>query len=219
MRRIAVLTLAVALVAAACGDDDAATGDTTAATSAPASTGAPASTAAPASTEATTASTSAPTTSTAVTTTTTEAAGNPLLEAALQFAGAYVGAWNNTTFGSTGAIETTIEVDEAAETATVTMDLGGFVFGGADPDPIVTVMDLTTEPPYETTNGLLGDASIDFALDGMLTLTAPAVPGLGGSTLIVEGLPDPVGFEMTYRIENPDGSIFAEGTADMAPNG
>lgn len=217
MKRLAALTLAVALVAVACGDDDAGTDDTTAATSATASTAASASTAAPASTEATTASTSAPTT--AATIPTTEAAGNPLLDTALEFAGGYLGAWNNTTFGSTGAIETTIEVDEAAETATVTMDLGGFVFGGADPDPIVTVMDLTTEPPYETTNNLLGDASVDFALDGMLTLTAPAVPGLGGLTLIVEGLPDPAGFEMTYRIENPDGSVFAEGTADMAPIG
>ncbi len=212
MRRLAALALAVALVAVACGDDDAGSGTTEVAVGAPTST--------TATTAMTATSTTAPaTTTTAVSATTTEVMSNPLLEAASAFAGDYAGQWNNTTFGSTGAVVTTIEVDEEAETATVTMDLGGFVFGGDDPDPIVTVMDLTMEPPYETTNQLLGDATVEFAVDGTLTLTAPAVPGLDGLTLIVEGVPDPAGFAMTYRIDRSDGSVFAEGIMDMAPIG
>lgn len=210
MRRLAVLVLSLALVAAACGDDDGGSVDTEATTPVATATTASAATTAPT-------ATSAPATTTTAAPTTTVAPGNPLVALAAAFAGDYTGAWNNTTFGSTGPIETSIVVDEVAETVTVTSDLGGFVFGGPDPDPTVTVIDLSAEPPYETSSELMGDSTFEISEEGMLTFTAPAVPGLGGLTFVMEGIPDPAGFPMTYRIENPDGSIFAEGTVDMAP--
>ncbi|MEE8375775.1 MAG: hypothetical protein V3S26_05605 [Acidimicrobiia bacterium] len=195
-RSIAVVLVAVALIIGACGDDDSSTTDET--------TG---------STEAEAKSTVTASTAAAETSTTTEAAGNPLVDAAVRYHGAYLGQWNNTTFGSQGSLELDIEVDAEAQFVIITLDL--FVLGGPDPDPIVIELDLTTEPPYENSDELFGDSTVDFADDGAMTLTAGAVPVLGGLAMIVEGNPDP--FSMTYTILNADGTVFADGIIDVAP--
>ncbi|MEE8376022.1 MAG: hypothetical protein V3S26_06870, partial [Acidimicrobiia bacterium] len=197
-RSIAVVLVAVALIIGACGDDDSSTTDeTTGSTEAEAKSTVTASTAAAATS----------------TTTTTVAAGNPLVDAAVRYEGRYLGQWNNTTFGSQGSLELDIEVDAEAQFVIITLDL--FVLGGPDPDPIVIELDLTTEPPYENSDELFGDSTVDFTNDGAMTLTAPAVPVLGGLAMIVEGNPDP--FSMTYMILNADGTVFADGIIDVAP--
>ena len=82
MRKIATLTVVLALAAAACGDDD---------------------------TTSTTASGTTAATSTSIATTTTVAATTTVdataarVTAAMEYAGTYSGEWNNTTFGSSGA--------------------------------------------------------------------------------------------------------------------
>ena len=195
-RSIAVVLVAVALIIGACGDDDSSTTDET--------TG---------STEAEAKSTVTASTAAAATSTTTEAAGNPLVDAAVRYDGRYLGQWNNTTFGSQGSLELDIDVDAEAQFVIITLDL--FVLGGPDPDPIVIELDLTTEPPYENSDELFGDSTVDFADDGAMTLTAGAVPVLGGLAMIVEGNPDP--FSMTYTILNADGTVFADGIIDVAP--
>ena len=201
MRRIAPLALVVALIAAGCGDDDATDSDTSTSSTA----------AATSSTVAATSSTAASsTTQPAATTeaTTTTAAGNPALDAALAREGSYEGQWNNTTFGSSGAISITIDVDEAAQFAVITLDLGGNVFGAADPDPVVHELDLVSTPDtVDQSDELFGDATATMDLDGHFVLVAPMVPGLGGLMITIEGDFTPTGFSGTYVITD-----LADGT-------
>lgn len=211
MRRCAALLFALVLVAAACGDDDDA-GSTTL----PQPTTA---TLAPPTTEAATSSTAASTTTTAAAPVTTRQESDALSEAALAFAGGWVGQWNNTTFGSTGSVDAFFDVFVDDELAVITLDLGGFVFGGPDPDPVVLEFDLSASAPFEGSYELFGDSTIEIGPDGLVTMTAHAVPGLDGLILVAEGTPDPAGYQMTYTIENPDGSVFTEGFMDLAPAG
>jgi hypothetical protein len=191
---------ALALVVAACGDDDSATTTAAPGTTAPPTTAA-GTTAAP--------TTAAPTTAaptTAPPTTADPAAAR--VAAAAAFAGDYTGEWQNTTFGSTGASNFKVAVDEVAQFALVTIDLDGNVFGGADPDPFLIEIDLTQEPPYTFTTDLMGEATLDVDAAGNVTLEAPAVPGLGGLPLTVEGS---VLGDITYTIGDGAGGVFAEG--------
>ncbi len=135
---------------------------------------------------ATTTTTVAGTTTTAAATTTTTVAGTTTVDevaarvaAAAALAGDYTGEWHNLTFGSTGGIAAGFTVDEAGATASLTLDLGGNVFGAADPDPFTIDFDLTAGEPYAGTSDLLGDYTVAVQPDGHVVITAPQVPGLG----------------------------------------
>lgn len=184
MRKPVIAIAMLVLVAAACGDDDTTTTSTAGTT-----------------TTATTATT------TTVAVTTTADAGAERAAAAAELAGTYTGEWKNTTFGSTGQIEATLDVDVAARFAILTLDLGGFVFGGSDPDPLVVEFDLVAAGPYAGSNDLFGDFTVDFDESGHLTITAPAVPGVGGLPMTMEGDLIDGAFTGTYTIEG-----LAEGT-------
>ena len=60
---------------------------------------------------------------------------------------------------------------------------------------------------------LFGETTVETAADGSFTLTAPAVPGLGGIPMTIEGTFTPDGFSGTYTI--PD---LAEGTFEATKN-
>lgn len=192
--RALVLALVLVVVVAGCGDDDAAT--TTAAVT---TTGA------------------AMTSTAAVTTTVDEVAVR--VAAAEAVAGTYTGEWTNTTFGSTGGVGVVFEVDAAAATATLVLDLAGSVFGGGDPDPLVIDFDLATGGPYVGNTALFGDFTVEIDTEGHLVMTAPAVPGLGGMTMVTEGDLTDSGFEATYVITQPAGAVFAEGTMTAQRDG
>ena len=205
MRRIAALLFALALVVAACGDDDGGAEETTTTTAAAETT---TTTAAE-----TTTTTAAPTTTTTAAPTTT-AAANPALAAALALEGTYEGEWNNTTFGSTGPIELTIEVDEEAQVALLTLDLGGNVFGASDPDPVEYEVDLTADfEDYEVTDDVFGESTVEVGVDGHFVFESEAVPGLGGLPMTIEGDMTAEGVTGTYVI--PD---LAEGTFEAIPS-
>lgn len=198
MRRIAALLTALLLVLAACGGDS--SGDepdqTTTTTAA----------------DAATTTTAASATTTTAAPTTTEEPSNPAMETALALEGSYEGEWNNTTFGSTGPVELVISVDEAGGFAIVTLDLGGNVFGGSDPDPVLWEVDLLTGELFSG-DDLFGQTTAEFAEDGSFTLTAPEVPGLG-LEMIVEGTASgDAGFSGTYTITG-----LAEGTFEAIPS-
>ena len=200
MGRLLPLMFAMALVVAACGDDD--SGTTTAAPTSAAPTTAAPTTAAPI--------TAAPTTA-SPTTTAPPTTADPAAErvaAAAAFAGVYTGEWQNTTFGSIGETNITVEVNEDAKFVLITIDLDGNVFGGANPDPFVIELDLVEEPPYMFTTDLMGEATLEIDEAGNVTLEAPSVPGLGGLPLMVEGS---MGSEITYTIGDGAGGVFAEG--------
>jgi hypothetical protein len=185
MRRTAVL-IGFLLLVAACGGDDAATTTTAAAT--------------------TTTGAAATTTTAAGTTTVDETAAR--VAAAVALAGTYTGEWHNITFGSTGSIEAELTVDEAAATAQLTLDLGGNVFGSSDPDAFTVDIDLSAAGPYEGTNDLLGDFTVEAGADGGVTLIAPEVPGLGGLELTIEGTVSGNEVTGTYDIPGLAGGEF-----------
>ena len=126
--------------------------------------------------------------------------------AAEELAGTYAGEWNNTTFASSGSIDATFAVDSATAIATMTLSLGGNVFGSAHPDPLTANFDLNAEGPYSGTNDLFGDFTIIYS-GGHLSFEAPAVPGVGGKKMTLEGDFTDGSFSGTYTIVE-----LAEGT-------
>lgn len=139
-------------------------------------------------------------------TTTTVDAVTERIRAADEIAGTYTGEWTNTTFGSTGTINATFSVDASTAIASLTMDLGGNVFGSPDPDPLAAEFDLHGEGPYAGTNELFGDYTIEYS-DGHFSFTAPSVPGVGNLEMTIEGDFVDGTFSGTYTIVG-----LAEGT-------
>lgn len=201
MRRIIPIAMVLALLAAACGDDDTATTSTAGAT---------------------TTTAAAATTTTARADTTTTAGDDDTaarVAAAQELEGDYEGEWNNTTFGSSGPVTATISVNPDAAFALFTLDLGGNVFGAADPDPFVVEVDLTQEGPYEFTTDLMGDSEFTMDEDGTVLFTAFSIDQLTGASMEVEGTVTAAGWDLVYTIFNPAGSVFAEGTVEASPVG
>jgi len=211
--KILIALIALVLMTAACGDDAGTATTAAPPSSAAATTSQPPATAAPA-------TTAAPTTTAAPATT-----ADPLAEIGAllaQYTGAYEGTWNNTTFGSEGPIVGSIEFDAAALTLTMTVDLGGFVFGAFDPDPEVTVIslaDLAVSPggTMTITSATFGELVVSVTADGIEVFGAD-VPDPQIATILVTGPVTPEGFDLTYLIEFEDGGT-AEGTATMHKSG
>ncbi len=214
--KIRIALLLLVLVAAACGDDDAAT-----TTAAPTTTEAATTTAAPVTTEAAT-TTAAPTTTEAATTT-----ADPLASLAAdlaEYSGDFTGQWVNTTFNTEGPIEGMIEVDAEAMTLTITIDIGGFVFGAFDPDPetfTISLTDITITADGITLGGVasesFGAMDLGFTDDG-IDMYGDDVPDAGIATIRVTGPVTPEGADLTYVIEF-EGGGSAEGTVHMERSG
>ncbi|HSM02516.1 MAG TPA: hypothetical protein VK960_08795 [Acidimicrobiia bacterium] len=202
MKRVMYLAIALALVGAACGGSD--SGTTT--------------TAGGGTTSATTSPPAATTTVAAVTT--TEGEVDPLdarLAIAESFAAEYEGEWTNTTFDSTGALRITNTQVTDFGTLMMTLDVDGSAFGGPDPDPQVVEVDLHPTPIQVL--GFLGQgATLEVEDDGTWVVTAMP-PGLDGATFMVEMTVTAEGFQGTYVINAPDGSLFAEGTFEASRTG
>ncbi len=97
--------------------------------------------------------------------------------------------------------------------AVITVDLGGNVFGGSDPDPFSWEVLLMTG---SVTGGeeLLGEkTTVETDESGHFVLTADSVPGLGDLSITIEGDASPDGFTGTYTIPG-----LAEGTFKATPD-
>lgn len=184
MRRLVPAVALLALFAVACGGG----GSTT--TAGPATTAAATSTAAEAST-------------------TTEDPVAYRVTLATLLAGEWVGEWRNTTYGSTGELEVDVRVDRTAYTAIVTIDLGGAVFGGGDPDPLEFTVDLSAAPPYAASTALLGEITFGMTDTGSFTLDSADVPAAGISTFWVIGTAGSERVDLEYSVSFEDGSEAA----------
>jgi len=95
-------------------------------------------------------------------------------------AGTYTGQWDNLTFSSSGSL--VIDVVSTPSTVTMTVDLGGFVFGLADPPPIT--LPLTISGNQATFNivgdPLIGDLSVTVGDDGSFSATETNLPTMIG---------------------------------------
>ena len=193
MRRVAAAAFALALIAVACGGSD----DATTTTGAGATT-----TTAGGGTSATTA---------AATTTEALTGGRAIIAQAVGFeGGVYEGEWNNTTFGSSGSVKITIsEVNTESGFILAAIDLGGNVFGEADPEPFTVEIYSSGEGVEMGFSTFFRETTISIGEDGQITLSAtPAAVG----EIVIEGVPvvqgpNGSGFEGTYSIPG-----LAEGT-------
>lgn len=185
MKSRPVLCLGALLALVACSDDDD--------QSAPPTTPAPSATSAAATTEP--APATAPETTQEATTTVPEQ-----VAAAELLVGNYQGQWENTTFGSVGSMQAEFTVDTDAQTATLTLDIGGTAFGSPDPAPLTTVIDLTASGPIAGSDTFFGDFTIEIDVDGHLLFVAAAVPEVGGREMVVDGTFSGDNFAGTYAI-------------------
>ena len=130
-----------------------------------------------------------------------------LLDPVTDWAGTYNGTWISTTFGSTGAVALTIAVDVPNETATVTMDLGGFVFGGNDPVVETFTAPMTFDGYRSTaTSTVFGPWTLLVRPDGALSIRASNVPSSFVDTFSMDGTFTGTGFTGTYSVLLPGGS-------------
>ena len=181
MRRVIPAAAWLALLATACGHGGAAT-----------TTAAPTTTATPS--------------TTAVASTTTEDPVAYRVTLATILAGEWVGDWRNTTYGTTGTVLAGIRVDAAGLTATVTIDLGGAVFGAGDPAPFEFVVDLSAAPPYTATTALLGEITLLVTDTGAFTLEAADVPAAEIATFWMAGTAGSERVDLEYTVGREDGS-------------
>jgi hypothetical protein len=128
----------------------------------------------------------------------------PGYEWASQFAGDWSGGWRNTTFGSTGGAEATVAINEDG-TVEVVLDLGGRVFGIADPPS------MTFSGTYDAQGGsfalqddpLFGDLTVNVLTDGAITGEMENNPlGFG---MTVDGTVTDETFELNYAVTLPTG--------------
>ena len=108
--------------------------------------------------------------------------------------GDYEGQWDNITFGSTGSAALSI-VDMGGGVLSGSLDLGGFVFGQGDPDPVsfsamlsgdVVTLDPFSDATYGDVSGGInasGDLSIDLmnAAGGAFVLVTLRGTAIGDS--------------------------------------
>jgi hypothetical protein len=131
------------------------------------------------------------------------------------FAGTWSGSWTNTTFGSTGSIEATIELNMDG-TGTFTFDAGGSVFGAFDP-PAIT-FDATYDPTGVTIDmpgdEFFGDVTVTINPDGTFTMIGDLIPASGIAKVEATGTFTETSMEGTYTVFF-DGSGVAEGTFSM----
>ena len=191
------------------GGDDSDEGD-----SASTTTEAVTSTSESSTTESTNSTTPTETVTTSTSTTTTVAPVDEVLEQARMAVGTYEGGWTNLTFGSTGPVRLEVTLDETTLVLTVTIDLGGNVFGGSDPPPITVDIEID-DASSQFSSPLFGGVTATIA-DGNLMLSATNIPAPGIARMDVSGLVASTGSDLQYLIEFDDGST-AEGTASLGP--
>ncbi len=136
---------------------------------------------------------------------------NPLLEVARGVVGAWTGEWNNTTFGSTGAIAGDIVLDEEAMELTINTDLGGNVFGSTDPDPELLTLPLVAGD-HSGSSPTFGDWTLTISESGEFSVTATNLPAIPGGTFTMEGALTDAGVTGDYAVDFGDGSAPAVGT-------
>lgn len=136
------------------------------------------------------------------------------LNLATIFAGEWVGSWENATYGTTGPLAAALAVDAEDLSATLTLDLGGEVFGGGDPAPFEMTIDLAAAPPYTAFSPVLGSLSLIMGVDGAFTLETLDVPAAGVASFRASGRATSAGITLDYTVGLEDGSAAA-GTAGL----
>jgi len=137
-------------------------------------------------------------------------ATDPLVTAMQAFAGHYSGQWNNTTFGTTGTVDSVMTVDAATKTVHVRLTVTGNALGAAAPLPEDLTFTLVT-PAVPFTSQLLGPVTVTLQADGSIVADAPNVPSATVSTFRATVVPSNGAMNGSYTVGLRSGAT-AQGT-------
>jgi hypothetical protein len=133
-----------------------------------------------------------------------------------QGAGNWSGTWHNTTFGSSGTMTVAVSGDTIAQTARLTVDVNGNVFGAGDP-PSETFNGSYTPGQGGTVNQTstrFGNVSVTFNPNGSFTGTCTNIPASGISRFDFTGSMTTSTMNLTYTVTFTSGAP-ATGTATL----
>lgn len=126
----------------------------------------------------------------------------------------FVGSWNNTTFGSTGPATFDIKVNAAAATMTVTITLGGNVFGAPAPAPETFTLPLSSAgATFTGKSKTFGDVTATLK-DGAMTFRGDNVPGGRVKSIDGTGTYTLTTMSLAYNVALADGTS-AKGTVTL----
>jgi len=98
-----------------------------------------------------------------------------------KFTGTYTGVWENQKTGAKGPVTISIVADEAAHTATITLDFGGNFLGLGDPPAASVTATYDDQAAYVKGNNVfLGEMDITIDADGNIN---GLVKNLGGGAI------------------------------------
>ncbi len=121
------------------------------------------------------------------------------------------GDWTNLTFGSTGSFEAVFDINEAGDAGTVTLTLGGNVFGAAGGTVELPVTVDGDNVVVDTAADFLGNAKLTFDSSGAATdavFEAPPAFGNPASKATLEDFAfDGSALTTTVQIDFGDGSM------------
>lgn len=134
------------------------------------------------------------------------------------WAGTWSGSWTNTTYGTFGPIEATIEFNMDG-TGSFTFDAGGYIFGVFDPP------ELTFNATYDASgvtidlpgDEFFGDVTVTIIPEGTFTMIGDLVPTTGVARVEASGTFSETTIEGTYTVFF-DNTGFAEGTFTLSRN-
>jgi hypothetical protein len=129
------------------------------------------------------------------------------------YAGHWVGTWTNTTFGTSGPLDLTIEV-MANGTARLTIDAGGMVGGLLDPPPLSSNggYDATAMSFAENDDANFGVLTASITAAGGLSIAVPSVPVVGMSMQATGAFSGTVldgTYEVSFIVGSPADGVFS----------
>jgi hypothetical protein len=154
------------------------------------------------------------TSTTGETSSTTTAGDDADLARARAAVGTWTGTWTNDTFGSTGPASLILSIDEEAQTLDAVLDIGGNVFGGADPDAETFSMPLLPGT-YEGSSAVFGSYAVTVNADSTLEIVATEMPAIPAGTFTVSASVDGDSFSGTYEVDFGDGRDPATGHFEL----
>ncbi|MES1147155.1 MAG: hypothetical protein ABUL49_00205 [bacterium] len=103
--------------------------------------------------------------------------------------GTYSGSWHNLTFGTTGSADLTATADTVAKTASLTLTLGGNVFGspGAAPLTITGSYSGSSYSGTASSNTTFGNVTLTIDGNGNIIGQATNIPGGTVSSMTFQG--------------------------------
>jgi hypothetical protein len=130
-------------------------------------------------------------------------------ELTTQFAGTYVGTWNDTTFNSTGPVTVVITIGGTGAIGShvvVQFTLGGAVFGGSTPPPQTFTGTVETSGlSFSGTSTFFGNVNWQLKTNGAFTATGTNVPGGNVSSFTASGSIAGNQLSATFHISLLDG--------------